>query len=469
MLLSAPRRLGVAMLRGAAMLVSAPRRLGGATLRGAAQILSAPGRLGVGAARFPSRPRRVGVGAPRLPSGSRRVGAARLLVAAAVVGVALIAVVLVSAPNRPSAGQVLNAASSGPLTVRYGRTWHAASGPVPGQFALAAGTGARPAIALASGTVTLAGGVLGQSAAVPGGVPPQLGSRYGGAANATTTQVAGHAARRYDWTLPGARHLVAFVLPTSGSDVALVCAEGVPAADALTACEDLARGAEVSGVTVRPPGPDALFAAVLRGALAPVAEARGRLNGLGGGSLRGRASAASSVAAAERAALSALTGGPTPARDASALAALRGALTEEGAAFAAVAAAASADNRPAYAAARLRAIAASAKLRVAGGLLIGEGFAPPPLPAVYLLPPPALPKPSAAPAPVVAPVLQPAPATAVAAPPAQVAPPTYQPPITKPPTSTPPASPTVVTVPTSSARTSHGSTPPSRVVVVPTR
>ncbi len=378
--------------------------------------------------------------------------------------------------------------SDGPLTIRYKRPWHLASSPVPGAFALVAGTSTGAPISLTSSAVTLAAGPLKHSASVPGGVPPQLVGRYGHVGASTTTRIAGHDARRYDWTLPGGRQLVDFVLPTAQSDLTLICAGRAVADSSLASCDHLADAASLSGVTVVPPGPDAKLAAALSHDLAPVSVSLRGLLGLGARSLASRAATAGNVAHLERDAVSRLAGLASPARNRKALAALRSSLGAEGAAFAALGSAIARNDRSAYAAASLRVLAASNLLSGATGILIAQGFALPPFPALYLVSLAPAPARSAARTRVSAQGLAAAPVTQQAAAPAtqQAAAPVSQQaaaPVTQqaaaapnsspPPssnstpaqTSTPP-SPAVVVVPAGSTTTSPTATPPSTVVVV---
>lgn len=428
------------------------------------------------------RSRRVDRGASR----SRRAGISRLVVALGLIAVA-VAVVGVMALGGGSAAGTSKTASSSSLTVRYERPWQVASDAVPGGFALASGGSAPAPIALASGSATLAAGSLGQSAVVPGGAPPELVQRYGHPVSATTASVAGHAASRYEWMLAGGGQLVGLVLPTAGSDLALMCSGSTAGAAALASCERLAGAAEVSGVTVVAPGPDARLAAALSRALGRVAVARVGLRGLGAGSLPARAEAARSVAALERSGLSMLAGLTVLARNRQAVGGLVGALGAEEASFAALAAAAAENNRVGYAAARLRVLAASKLLAPAAAALVAQGFQLPSLPGLFLSAAPARParkpasKPaprSAAPPPVVsAPATSTTQSTQAASPTQSYSPPPVSqpsqpsspPPVSQPsqPSSPQPSSPTTVVVPTGSGGTTQSSSPSSTVVTVP--
>ncbi len=322
----------------------------------------------------------------------RRIRAAQIALLAALTVAAIAAVLTASGPKQSSTDHGPRLAATGPLTIRYGRSWRAASSPVTGTFALTESNGGAPPLALTSGSATLAAGVLRQSAPVPGEVPPQLTARYGRPLASGATLIAGHAAQRYEWPVTGGSSLVALVLPTTGSDIALICAARGPTEVALSACEAIAGETQVSGAAIIPPGPDGQVAAALSRDLAPVAAALDALHGLGQDSLRARSVLAANVARVEREAESSLAGVTGPARNSDALADLRRALRAEETGFAGLASAAAANNRAAYNDARARALAASRLVSAAEASLAGEGFKLPSLLALTLaaapLPPP---------------------------------------------------------------------------------
>ncbi len=366
-------------------------------------------------------------------------------------------------------------ASYGPLTIRYPRPWRVAPAGVPGAFAVAHSVANAP-IMLTSGVVTLAAGPLARSASVPGGVPPQLVRRYGWPV-ASTARIAGHAARRYEWSRPGGRRVVAFVLPTTGSDLALICAASVLARSLLASCEQLAEAGAVSGVAVLAPGPDAVLATALSHDLAPL----GAASGLGSGALPARSAAASRLARLAVRASSLLSRLAPPARSRPALVALCRALRTEAFALADLGVVAAANDRDAYALGRARTLAAGRSLRVAAQSLVTQGLQPPALTALYVVPPAPSPAPSA-PADATAERSAAAPASQAAAPasqaaapagppaataPASSAPTVIPPPVPTRSTSAPPSS-TVIVVPTGSSTAAQSPTSPSMVVVVPT-
>ncbi|MGO9788357.1 MAG: serine/threonine-protein kinase, partial [Solirubrobacteraceae bacterium] len=90
------------------------------------------------------------------------------IVASAIVALAVLLAVA-GAPAVPKARIV----RSGPVAIAYRAPWRSVAGAIAGSFALHA------PIRLASGAATVSGGRLVESAAVPGGVPPQLLARYG--------------------------------------------------------------------------------------------------------------------------------------------------------------------------------------------------------------------------------------------------------------------------------------------------
>jgi hypothetical protein len=331
--------------------------------------------------------------APRLPResrGDRRAaasswsGSSRVVRIGALVTVLIAAGVAILASQGISRRTMPTSVKSGPLSVRYQSPWHSTSVPAIGAFAL------RAPANLTSGVATLALGTLNESAAVPGGIPPQLAARYGHPAASTVTVVQGHGASLYEWDVPGDRRLLALVIPTGQSDLALLCAGSERASSALASCDGVVSLVSVSGKGLVAPGLDRPMAAAIGHDLAPVSDARADLNGLRAGSLSSRAAAARAVADAESSALKSLARMTPLERNRAALGTLRNALTSESAAFAAIAKAAGANDAVGYATAREHAIAASKQLSAAARLLVAQGFAPPSLPILTLAPPPAV-------------------------------------------------------------------------------
>jgi hypothetical protein len=317
--------------------------------------------------------------APRRSIGLRSAAGALIALLAALAVAAIAAVLAASGPKHSAPDLGPRLAAVGPLTVRYDGGWRAASGPVTGTFAVTASNGRAQPLALTSGFATVAAGVLRQSALVPGDVPPQLVSRYGQPVDAGVALIAGHAAGRYEWPLTEGSSLVALVLPTTGSDIALICAAGAPTEVALSACEEIAGETQVSGTAIIPPGPDSHVEAALSRDLAPIAGAVDALHGLAGGTLAARSLIAANVARTARDAESSLAGVNAPARNGDALADLRRALSAEEAGFAALASDAAGGNRTAYDAARTRVVAAGELVTAAEASLTREGFKLPPL------------------------------------------------------------------------------------------
>ena len=299
-------------------------------------------------------------------------------------------------------------------------------------------------------------------------------------------------ARSEPWT--GGRILAAYVLACVAmvstivfEHLARIGASGAPAAR--TSKATTVRPASAGALTVySQQRPDAQLDAALSHALAPVSASRQGLDGLRAGSLGARAASAMTVARLERDAASSLAGLATPAGDRQAVAALRGSLVAEAAAFAALGRAGARNNRSAYAGARLMVLAASKLLGAAAEVFTRQGFVLPPLPALYLVSPPSSPSPSRArTSPVQRPTVAPAapqqptaPVTRQSAAPVSQQPaapvisqtavsPSASAPASSSPTestASKPPSPAVVVVPAGST-TSSSPTPPSTVVVVP--
>ncbi len=367
----------------------------------------------------------------------------------------------------PRKAQSARSVSDGPLGIRYRPPWRAAPGTVPGAFAVVGSPGQAP-ILLSSGPATLAAGPLARSSPVPGGAPPQLVLRYG-PASAAAASIAGHAASRYDWTLPGGRSLVGFVLASAGSDLALICSATVRAQRSLAACQQLAGAATVSGVTVLAPGPDRALAAALDQDLGPLDVARG----LGVAPLPARAAAASHLARLALAASSLLARLAPPERSARAIGALRHALIAQAAALTDLAGAAVDNDRGAYLRARELDLSGGVALRAPLRSLAAEGLHPPALHALEAVPPAPAPAASASSGAAsgqtaTAPAIEAPSPAAVAAPPPAASPPAVVPAPAPTSSSSGPPSPTVIVVPTQTGASKQSATSPSMVVVVPT-
>jgi len=328
--------------------------------------------------------------APSPPARGRR----RVALMGAVGAIALVALVVALASSGGSPTRRRSTARSGPLTISYEAPWRATSGSSPGSFVLSSAPS--PAfLSLVSGQARLAAGVLSHSAPVPGGPPPELVARYGPAIAAAAVPVAGHPARRYGWNRSG-EDLVAYVIPTAGSDLAIICAAATSDTAALHTCTSLASAVAISGVQLLPPGPDAKVVAAVDSNLQPVAVARDHLADLGASPLSSRSATAVRVAHVEHGALTALRRLTPPQRYRQAVTALTDALSSEAAGFASLGSAAHGNHRAAYGLTRTQVVTASRRLRAAAIALINLGFAPPPLRALELpgLPPPPPSKPA---------------------------------------------------------------------------
>ena len=129
-------------------------------------------------------------------AGSRRLWRSRLPRIAATVAVLIVAFVVVNSLTGVSTSDPLKTASSGAVTVRYQRPWREQVGSSTSADApVVAGLLTSPRLILASPTAILAAGTLGDSAVIPGGVPPELVARYGHPIASTTARIAGHTAR----------------------------------------------------------------------------------------------------------------------------------------------------------------------------------------------------------------------------------------------------------------------------------
>jgi tRNA A-37 threonylcarbamoyl transferase component Bud32 len=322
----------------------------------------------------------------------RSVAPALIAVAVTAAIVGLLFVVLRSG-GPPVARQ--KTAGAGPLTLTFRSPWRATSGQSPASFALRSATTSQraTAIQLGNGVATLAAGELAQSAAVPGGAPPQLVARFGQPVEAATAAVAGHPGRRYAWKLASGEQLVAGIVPTLTGDLALFCtASGVAGEEA---CSALASHVHAAGVQFVPPAPDAALGAALGASIRSLAAARGRLAGLGAAALPPRALVAARVARQERSAVSPLVKRAVPFRNRGAVTELVAAVDGEAAAWSALGRAAAAADRHGYAVARNPVRAAGRRLATAVAVLGKQGFR---IATLGLVAPPGLP-----PAPVVAP------------------------------------------------------------------
>jgi tRNA A-37 threonylcarbamoyl transferase component Bud32 len=308
-----------------------------------------------------------------------------ITIAVGTVAGAIVALVVLLAGTGATAVARTRTARSGPLAIAYRAPWRSVAGAVAGSVALHA------PIRLASGTATVSGGTLRESAAVPGAVPPELRVRYGPPASEASLRVAGSPGRRYSWTLRGDRQLVAFVIPTTGADVAIVCDVKRSAARLASSCADLAMAARVSGVHLLSPGPVTPLVSALKRDLTPVLASRDRLGGLDANSLPDRASAARTIGDVERSAAARLSALGVPARYRPLISALIDAINREAGAFVSLSVAAASGQEREYARMSAAVASASDKLsEAARGVRVG-GLGIPPFARLTLPAPPAAP------------------------------------------------------------------------------
>jgi hypothetical protein len=228
---------------------------------------------------------------PEAESAPPHRGRTRLvLIGVGVTVLAVIAVVIVLISGSGSGGGTKAPAAAitrtlrgGPWRVSYAAPWRAASVTSPASGVLRSG-----AAAVDRSGETLTAGVLRDSAPLPGGPPPALVHRLGAPSSSSALRLAGHTARRYRF-----HDLTAYVLPTTGEDVAILCGGSVPAT-----CTPLAATAKVSGIAVLAPGADTALAARVSRPLKSAGRARTALGPLTG-SFPHRAAAARRAAHVE--------------------------------------------------------------------------------------------------------------------------------------------------------------------------
>ncbi len=323
--------------------------------------------------------------APAPAPDRRRLGTQRVRILAGVAALAILAagfsaVVLASGSGHASP----KLARTGPLELSYLPPWRPETGPVPASADLLA------PILLRSRTATIAAGQAKNAAPIPGQLPATLVHDLGRPAATTTTRLLGAPVDLYTWT-EGSRRVRVWMLPTAAADFSLVCASDPRTATGdADACTAVVNSARLIGVGLLSPGPDASLAASLRSALAPAATARRELQGLTARTLTSRSKPAAAVAAREAAAGTALKREVPPARYRAALASLVRAMHGEQLGFSALARAAQADDRGAYARAADSTDRDSHGLQVAAGVLDRAGIT---LPALKSLRVPALPLP----------------------------------------------------------------------------
>ncbi len=303
--------------------------------------------------------------------GRRRFTPALLVVAAAIGGLLALAI-----SRRGGAGHPLSAVRSGPLSLKYGSPWRRTSAIAPGSFALAAAPAGSPGsapVSLGSGRASLAAGRLGTSALVPGGVPPALLGRYGRPASQASIAVGAFRARRYTWQLNHGRTLVARIIPTASSDLAILCSSATADIEAGRSCAGVAAAVAINGVALLPPGPYPQLAAGLLAALKPVHAVRDLLGPLAPAPGAGLARLATQTANLEQAAATGLAELPLPGRNRPSVTGLEAALRTEAGRLEELAGVIAREPEQ-FGQTRARVILSSAQVSAASSALLAQGF-----------------------------------------------------------------------------------------------
>jgi hypothetical protein len=361
---------------------------------------------------------------PRVSTNRRRRRRTRLI-AIACLGAAPVAVAGVALVRAGATNAHPTVARSGPIVIRYTDAWRRSDVAPRGRFSLAPPAGEQgdgtPPIMITTGSASLVAGQLAASAAVPGGPPPALVRRYGRPASTVSGAVGGAAARQYVWPSASGMRLVAFVVPTTSSDLALICSASSAATSALHRCVDAVAAAHVSGARLLAPGPDFQLGSALRHALTPLMGALAA-RGLTDTPLPARARSARAAGHTVTGAARAIRTATVPSRYQAAVARLVSALGGEAAAFTAIAGAAARNDRRGYVAAirqvtiTSRGVGAVARALRSIGLTLPilKPVTPPAPPALTPSSPPpaatAAPRPSPIPTPPPAPIPTPPPA-----------------------------------------------------------
>ncbi len=311
-----------------------------------------------------------------IPRTRGRLTASLVLAAAALGGLLAVAI-----SHGGSNAHRLSTARSGPLTLSFGPPWRRTTALAPGSFALAVPPSKSPGsapISLGSGRASLAAGRLDTSALVPGAVPPALLARYGPPQSQATISVGEFPARRYNWQLHNGRALVARIIPTAGSDLAILCSSATADVTAGQSCAGVAAAIALNGVAVIPPGPYPQLAAGLAAALKPVAAARNLLGPLAPAQGAVLAKLSTQTAQLERAAAAGLAGLPLPGRNRPSLTGLEAALQTEASRLEEFSGVIAREPEQ-LAQTRARVVLSSAQVKAASGALLAEGFRFPPL------------------------------------------------------------------------------------------
>jgi hypothetical protein len=199
-------------------------------------------------------------------------------------------------------------------------------------------------------------------------------------------QVAGHRGREYTWSSAG-RRVIAYVLATPSSDAAIICQAPSTTAAALHACGTLAARAQTATKQILAPGPDRVLARAIAGPLDGVKAVRSTAVRLRG-ALPGRHHGAATIARTEVHASALLAKLTPPARYRKAVVRMTAALGHEAKAFAALARAAGANQRHAYARAVASISAASRAVQAATRRLQVDQLGAPSLGTLHLAGPP---------------------------------------------------------------------------------
>ena len=184
--------------------------------------------------------------------GTRRM--VTLAAGLAILGGAIAAVLLVGGGPAAASSRV---AHSGALAINYRSPW-AKTRAAFGAFAVVptGRTDAPAPIELGSDGSTLAAGSLIDSAAVPGGPPPALVTRFGRPARAVSHLANGSSVALYRWNGVDGRSIATWVIPTVRGDLAIICSAPVATTAGMPACAGMAVRAHLSGVPLLSVGPD---------------------------------------------------------------------------------------------------------------------------------------------------------------------------------------------------------------------
>jgi serine/threonine protein kinase len=294
----------------------------------------------------------------------RRSGRRRLIGTAALLASVVTAGVVAVLATTGSAALHLTA-HSGPLAIRYTAPWRRVQASTAGPAGAIVGS----PVSLEAATASLNAGGLKDSAAVPGGVPPELRSRFGAPTSRVAAAVAGHPGELYTWTKAN-RSTTAYVVPTTTGDAAIICT--APAGR--EPCATLARTATLTGVQVMAVGPDHGVSRPIDRALTRLVGARRRSGRLSERPLTARARPAGSLAGSETAAAGAISRVKAPPRFSHAIAATSNALHQQAAAVSGLEGAAARDDRRAYTTALSRVSATNSRVTDALRALSGAGL-----------------------------------------------------------------------------------------------